>query len=205
MTAFDRKSHWEHIYQHKKPKEVSWYQPIPHLALDFIREINLPETARFIDVGGGDSYLADHLLDLGYHDITVLDISEHSIKKAQERLGKKAQKVKWIVSDIVDFKPFEKYDFWNDRAAFHFLTEESEIMNYIRITEEALSDSGYLLISTFSESGPLKCSGIPIHQYAAKTLQKKFASFKSLGCKEVDHNTPFGTQQNFTSCRFQKI
>lgn len=133
MENFDREKHWENIYQTKDLKNLDWYQPTPVTSLDFIKQFNLNTTDKIIDVGGGDSFLADHLLDLGYRDITVLDISASSLERAKQRLGNRASKVKWIVADASSFEPAEKYDFWHDRAAFHFLTGEQEIANYLKI------------------------------------------------------------------------
>ncbi|HRJ98281.1 MAG TPA: class I SAM-dependent methyltransferase [Ignavibacteria bacterium] len=205
MENFNRKKHWENIYQTKDLKDVSWFQPIPETSLDFFKQFNVPTNAKVIDIGGGDSLLVDHLLDLGYHDISVLDISAAAIDKAKQRLGDKAKNVKWIVADAATFKPTEKYDFWHDRAAFHFLTDEQEISNYLQTAQESINPSGVLIIGTFSEHGPKKCSGIEIKQYSETTmtdLLKKF--FEKIKCITVDHKTPFGTIQNFVFCSFRK-
>jgi SAM-dependent methyltransferase len=201
----DRKEHWENIYKTKSLQEVSWYQPNPSTSLDFIRQFNLPLSAKIIDVGGGDSFLVDHLLDLGYTGITVLDISAASLERAKQRLGKRADMVKWIVADAVDFKPNEQYDLWHDRAAFHFLTQDTEINSYITI-QQSIKPSGILVLGTFSEEGPKKCSGIDIKQYSQSTmvsLLQKF--FKKIKCITVDHQTPFDTFQNFVFCSFKKL
>ena len=123
----NRKSHWENIYQTKDISTVSWYQPTPSTSLDLIAEMDLDKEAAIIDIGGGDSFLPDFLLKLGYTNISVLDISEKALENAKSRLGEDAKKINWIVSDITKFSPKEKYDLWHDRAAFHFLTEEKEI------------------------------------------------------------------------------
>ena len=91
-TSFDRKNHWETIYQTKELTEVSWYQPKPEVSLDFIKESNLDLNAKIIDVGGGDSFLVDNLLELGYSNITVLDISKNAINRAKERLGRSEER-----------------------------------------------------------------------------------------------------------------
>lgn len=130
MENFDRKKHWENIYQTKELKDVSWFQPKPETSLNFFRQFAIPTGAKVIDVGGGDSLLADHLLALGYEDITVLDISEAAVDRAKQRLSEKADKVKWLVDDVSDFNPTMKYDFWHDRAACHFLTDQDEINKY---------------------------------------------------------------------------
>lgn len=206
MEHLDRKKHWENIYQTKELKDVSWYQPTPTTSLDFLKQFNIPTTAKIIDIGGGDSFLVDHLLDLGYTDLTVLDISASSLDRAKQRLGDRATKVKWIVADAASFKPTEQYDFWHDRAAFHFLTKEQEITDYINIIQKSIKPTGILVIGTFSEQGPKKCSGIEIKQYSETTMTdrlKKF--FEKVKCITVDHMTPFDTIQNFIFCSFRKL
>ena len=160
MKHFDNKEHWENIYQTKNLSEVSWYQPTPETSLNFFKKFEVPLTAQIIDIGGGDSYLVDHLLELGYHNISVLDISSAAIERAKLRLGEKADKVTWIVSDITTFVPTQNYDIWHDRAAFHFLTDELSISKYVETASKVLSPSGILILGTFSNQGPTKCSGI---------------------------------------------
>lgn len=206
MDSFDRKTHWENVYQTKQLNEVSWYQPNPETSLDFIKQFSLPCTAKIIDVGGGDSFLVDYLLDKGYQDITVLDISQTAIDRAKQRLGEKSKNVKWIVADAATFKPAEKYDFWHDRAAFHFLTDEQEISNYIKTASQNISSTGILIIGTFSEEGPKKCSGIEIKQYSEASMVNRLKMFfEKIKCITVDHITPSGALQNFVFCSFKKI
>ncbi|OWK74046.1 SAM-dependent methyltransferase [Flavobacteriaceae bacterium JJC] len=197
----ERKAHWEKVYETKNPDEVSWTQEVPITSLEMIRSFNLDRSAKIIDIGGGDSKLVDFLLDEGFENITVLDISAKALEKAQKRLGEKAEKVTWIVSDITEFKPDTTYDIWHDRATFHFLTEECQIKKYVEITEHAVS--GYLTIGTFSENGPEKCSGLLIKQYSEESLCEVFGKgFETLNCRLENHLTPFGTEQNFVFCSF---
>ena len=206
MEKFDRKKHWETIYQTKQLNEVSWFQPIPETSLDFFRELEVPKNAKIIDIGGGDSFLAEHLLELGYVNITVVDISAASLQRAKKRLGERAENVKWIVADASSFEPTEKYDFWHDRAAFHFLTDENEIKSYINTAQQNIKANGILAIGTFSKLGPTKCSGIEITQYSEETLTQRFKPFfNKLNCSTVDHKTPFDTVQNFVFCSFRKL
>lgn len=205
MKNFDRKKHWETIYQTKELKDVSWFQPNPETSLDFFKQFNVSLNAKIIDVGGGDSFLVDHLLELGYTDITVLDISEAAIERAKNRLGEKANQVKWIIEDAAKFHPTEMYDFWHDRAAFHFLTDENEISNYLETAQKFINPNGVLVIGTFSEQGPTKCSGIEIKQYSENTMTERLKKyFDKIKCITVDHKTPFETIQNFVFCSFKK-
>lgn len=206
MEQMDKKQHWENIYQTKELNEVSWYQPKPATSLNFFEELTIPKNAKIIDIGGGDSFLVDHLIDLGYSEITVLDISEAAIQKAKTRLGNKAEKVTWIVSDIVEFQPTEKYDVWHDRAAFHFLTNKEEREKYVLIADQSLNSNGILIVGTFSVNGPFKCSGIEITQYSEESMLDQFKSkFEKVNCFTIDHTTPFNTIQNFLFCSFKKI
>ncbi|MBT8394284.1 MAG: methyltransferase domain-containing protein [Flavobacteriaceae bacterium] len=206
MDTFDRKEHWEKIYSTKKLNEVSWYQPSPETSLNLISELNIPKSANIIDIGGGDSFLVDNLLELGYSNITLLDISRKAIERAKNRLGEKCKHVKWIEADASDFDPTETYDLWHDRAAFHFLTDETEINNYLKSATKGVKESGHLIIGTFSTEGPKKCSGIEIKQYSEKSLLDRFKeAFKKIECKIIEHTTPFNSIQNFIFCSFKKI
>lgn len=201
----DKKTHWEHVFATKQETEVSWYQKKPLTSLQFFSDDVIEKDAKIIDVGGGDSYLIDHLLDMGYTNLYLLDISENAINRIRKRLGTKAEKVTFIVSDILDFKPEERFDVWHDRASFHFLTSEEEITKYKQIVHQAVSEKGYVFIGTFSESGPLKCSGLEIKQYSENKLDAIFKEhFNKIRCFTEDHRTPFDTTQNFTFCTFKK-
>lgn len=201
--TLDPKTHWETVYKTKTPEQVSWTQEIPQTSLDFIQSFGLDKSAKIIDIGGGDSKLVDYLLEEGYENITVLDISAKALEKSQKRLGDKASKVKWIVSDINEFEPETDYDVWHDRAAFHFLTAKAQIDHYITIARKAIS--GFLFLGTFSEVGPTRCSGLDIMQYNEEKLTTTFnKGFDKIRCFTEDHTTPFGTQQNFLFCSFKK-
>ena len=201
-----KKKHWETIYNTKKLQEVAWYQPVPETSLNFIKATHLAKDSNIIDIGGGDSFLADNLLSQGYTNISVLDISENAIKRAKERLGEKADEVTWIVSDITTFKPSISYDVWHDRAAFHFLTSPEDIQKYLVTMQTAIKPNGFLILGTFSDKGPTKCSGIEIKQYSIEELKAAIPdAFKFIEGKNIDHSTPSGSLQNFTFCKFQKI
>jgi 2-polyprenyl-3-methyl-5-hydroxy-6-metoxy-1,4-benzoquinol methylase len=199
------RDHWDNIYSTKKEDEVSWFQSYPKIAMDFVDLFHLPLTATIIDIGGGDSYLVDVLLNKGYQNIWVLDISTNAINKAKERLGERASKVSWVVSDVLDFNPPVEFDFWHDRAAFHFLTTEEKISRYVAVTEKAIKKNGYLLLGTFSENGPATCSGLEIKQYSEVSMEARFGNaFDKIKCTREDHTTPFNTIQNFLFCGFKR-
>lgn len=199
------KNHWEKIYATKSSHEVSWTQETPVTSLNLIHSFNLRESSSIIDIGGGESRLVDFLLEEGYTDITVLDISEHALHRARQRLGERASRVHWIIADITEFEPTRKYDVWHDRATFHFLTSENQVTKYVAVAADALKMKGFMTIGTFSDKGPSQCSGLPIKKYSEQTLSDVLRTcFEKIRCITEDHETPFHTLQNFLFCSFRK-
>ena len=198
-----RKEHWENVYATRLPNEASWTQQVPQISLDFIHSFHLPNTASIIDVGGGDSRLVDHLLEEGFENITVLDISEKAIGRAKQRLGDKALRVNWIVSDVLDFRPEGIFDCWHDRATFHFLTEKGEVDAYLDTASRSVSR--FMVLGTFSDKGPEKCSMLDVHRYSETELQQRLENgFEKIRCVTEDHITPSNKKQNFLFCSFRK-
>ena len=201
----DHKQFWDEIYTTKQEEETSWFQPYPKTSMDFIALFKLPNTANIIDIVGGDSHFVDALLDKGYLNIWVLDISAAAIEKAKKRLGDRAYLVHWVVADVTDFKPTVYFDFWHDRAAFHFLTTPQKVQQYVSVAEKAIQKKGYLVLGTFSEEGPAKCSGLDVQQYSAASMSAKFdINFERIKCIQEAHQTPFNTIQQFLFCSFSK-
>ena len=201
----NRKKHWENVFSTKSPNEVSWTQVYPKTSMDYLEALQLPKTANIIDCGGGDSNLVDALLENGFENIWILDISATALEKAKNRLGDKAKNVHWIVSDITDFETDVKFDFWHDRAVFHFLTDETSISKYVEIISNAITINGHFLLGTFSENGALKCSGLDIKQYSEISMKETFSkNFEAEKCFTENHTTPFNTIQNFQFCGFKR-
>ena len=201
---YNLKLHWEKIYDEKNEDEVSWFQKETNESIKMIQSSEI-ENPKIIDVGSGRSRLLKYLIEIGYNDLTYLDISEHALKKSKEFLGEQSNKVRWISNDILNFKTDEKFDIWHDRAVFHFLNEENLIRKYIDLVEKNISESGHLIIGTFSENGPLKCSGLEVRRYSEKVIEKLFnRSFKLIDSFYYDHVTPFNTTQNFLFSHFIK-
>lgn len=193
------KSHWENIYDTKHLHEVSWYQPTPTTSLALIEMLSLDSNIAIIDIGGGDSLLVDNLLSHGFENINVLDISKRALEKAEARVGEEnAAKVNWIEADISNYEPQREYDLWHDRAAFHFLTDEKDITHYVKIASAHIKKGAFLIIATFAEDGPLKCSGLHIQQYSEESLPEVFEeNFEKIKVFKEIHKTPSGTEQSF--------
>jgi len=200
-----KKQHWETVFTTKAENEVSWFQKQPQTSIQLIQACKVAKDAKIIDIGGGDSYLIDSLLDLGYTNLFLLDISEAAIERAKKRLGDNAKNVTFIVSDSLYFQSDEKFEVWHDRASFHFFTEAKDIEQYKNNVIANTNQDAHLIIGTFSEDGPLKCSGLPITQYSVEKMEVVFGDdFELENCFTEDHETPFDTTQNFIFCHYIK-
>lgn len=202
----ENKTHWENIYHTKESVQVSWYQLHPHLSLQYIRNTGAGRTANIIDVGGGASTLVDHLLDDGFQQITVLDISKEALEVAAQRLAQRAKLVTWLEADITKITlPHHKYDVWHDRAVFHFLTNPQDREAYVKTVENAVKPGGHVIVATFASDGPDKCSGLEVSRYDPQSLHHEFGSgFELLDSTQENHQTPFGTEQKFIYCYCRK-
>lgn len=201
----DRKRHWQKVYRDKQADEVSWFQPRPELSLSLIDSADLKPGGGLIDVGGGASTLIDHLLDRGYRDLTVLDVSGLALEMAQQRLGDSAEQVGWLEADITTFRPDRRWRLWHDRAVFHFLTDKADRERYRDVLLQALDPGGQLVIAAFAIGGPTQCSGLDIVQYdAAKLLGELGEGFELLGTRQETHITPGGQTQAFNYFHLQR-
>jgi 2-polyprenyl-3-methyl-5-hydroxy-6-metoxy-1,4-benzoquinol methylase len=201
MTLQD---HWEHIYQTKAPVETSWFEPHLQTSLHWISEAAPDRSASIIDVGGGESTLSDDLLAMHYRSLTVLDIAKAAITKSRNRLGAAAEKINWLVGNVIEVAlPPRAYDVWHDRAVFHFLTEPDRRSAYVRQLSSSLKTGGHVVIATFGPQGPEKCSGLVTMRYNADSLQRELGQdFRLVRSSVVEHHTPFGTAQQFLYCQF---
>jgi SAM-dependent methyltransferase len=199
------KNHWEQVYRTKHPQAVSWFQPEAAVSLRLIRDAT-DSTAAVIDVGGGASTLVDGLLDAGYRDLTVLDLSGAALAAARQRLGARSVGVHWLEADILQaVLPNQAYDVWHDRAVFHFLTDPAQRATYVRQVLHAVKPGGHVIVASFAEDGPEKCSGLPVMRYAPGELHAEFgAPFELLHHEREEHRTPGGTVQQFVYCFCRK-
>jgi ubiquinone/menaquinone biosynthesis C-methylase UbiE len=203
----DKKEHWENVYRTKGPDEVSWFREHLDTSLRMITNIDVAKDAAIIDVGGGNSTLVDDLLEHGYIDVSVLDISGKAISDSNERLGEKAKEINWIEADITDAElPAEHYDVWHDRAVFHFLTDADDRSKYVNLVMRSLKRGGHIIIASFGLEGPQKCSGLDVVQYSPETMHDAFGNaFELVESIGETHNTPFGTSQDFVYCYCRKV
>lgn len=201
------KQHWDRIYINKTADGVSWFQAHAKQSLRFVRNTGVPRSAAIIDVGGGASTLVDDLAGIGYSNLTVLDLAGTALEKARARLGAQVGRIRWIEGDVTRLElQREAYDVWHDRAVFHFLTDRADRQAYIAQVLHAVKPGGHVIIATFAEDGPQKCSGLPVVRYSADQLHAELgARFDPVEHQRETHRTPSGASQKFVYCRYRKL
>ncbi|HLH95287.1 MAG TPA: methyltransferase [Xanthobacteraceae bacterium] len=205
MSAADRAAHWENVYRSKGEREVSWFQETPTISLELIKATGAMRRSALIDIGGGASRLVDGLLDAGFEELTVLDLSEAALAAARARLGARSGQVTWIAADVVKWKPVQRYDLWHDRAAFHFLTAPADQAAYAACLAAALKPQGHAIIATFAPDGPQRCSGLPVARHDSASIGAILgAEFTLVETRRHDHATPMGSIQRFQFSVFRR-
>lgn len=201
----DRSAHWDHVYATKGEAEVSWYQDSPAISLAMIRAATCDLDATIIDIGGGASRLVDALLQDGYRDVSVLDLSVNALDAAKKRIGAGASMVDWIVADATSWRPAKSYDVWHDRAAFHFLTDPRDRAAYVERLRSAVASGGQVIIGTFAPDGPEKCSGLPVQRHDSASLAAELGpEFELMETRRETHHTPWNSTQAFQFSRFRR-
>jgi SAM-dependent methyltransferase len=189
--------HWDGVYDRSAATAVSWYQTEPTVSLELLAEVGVAGGSRVVDVGGGASELADRLLDRGVA-VTVLDVAEAALRTSAERLGDRADRVTWVVQDLLSWTPSDQHDVWHDRAVFHFLTDPADRDRYRQVLDRALRPGGDLVIGTFAEDGPTTCSGLTVARYSTAELAAQFPSYDVVASRREEHHTPGDAVQPFT-------
>lgn len=202
----DTQAHWEKVYREKDPTaDVSWFQARPALSLELIAATNLDKSAPLIDVGGGASLLADCLLDAGFVDVSVLDVSTAALDHSRRRLGARAQSVHWIEADITAHEPSRSFHLWHDRAVFHFLTTPEQRERYVSALRRALVPTGHVILATFAKDGPTRCSGLEVCRHDARSICAELGEeFRLLEQRSETHLTPWQSEQQFSWFRFRR-
>lgn len=198
----DTESHWENIYRTKAPDAVSWYRPHLDRSLALIKSASPDRTASIIDIGGGESTLADDLVAGGYRNLTILDISPTALDVTRARLGKAGERIRLLCADVTQAElPAHSFDVWHDRAVFHFLITSEQRIAYVQLAAQAVKPGGHVIVSTFGPEGPTKCSGLDVARYEANSLHGEFGErFQLIQSSMELHQTPFGTTQQFLYC-----
>ena len=197
----DRKeaaAHWDAAYA-RGDDTRSWSEKYPDMSLRMLDSAGVSAADALIDVGGGASLLTGALLDRGFGDLTVLDISAAGMQHARQRLGPGADRVHWLTADILSWHPRRRYQVWHDRAVYHFLTTEEHRQQYLRTLDAATAVGAIAVFGCFAPDGPQHCSGLPVARYSPAQLARQVgAKWRSISQDREEHLTPAGTIQPFT-------
>jgi ubiquinone/menaquinone biosynthesis C-methylase UbiE len=201
-----RKSHWEKVYRTHQETSVSWYQAEPRLSLELIQAATRVAGRSIIDVGGGASVLVDRLLDVPFERIAVLDIAPAALGAAMRRLGDRAGSVEWITADVTAIGNLGTFDVWHDRAVFHFLTEVEDRKKYVDLALRTVPKGGHLIIASFAEDGPTRCSDLDVCRYNAASMVAELGKgFWLVRLASETHTTPWGSSQAFFYGVFKRL
>jgi SAM-dependent methyltransferase len=194
----DRRRHWDDAYRIKGVEAVSWYQPEPVMSLELIRLLEVSPSEPVIDVGGGTSLLVDRLVESGFGDLSVLDVSQVALDECRRRL-KGHPEVTFIQEDVLAWRPSRRFGLWHDRAVFHFLTDHGDRGGYLTTMARALKPGGSVVIGAFAEDGPKYCSGLRVARYSSAALAELLGpDFTVSATRREIHNTPGGATQPFS-------
>ena len=183
-TPGPAEEHWDGVYG-APSEDLGWYEPEPS-TLGLVTMHSSSKDA-VVDVGGGDSRLLDNLLDRGYEDVTVLDLSAVVLDRARNRLGSRARDVTWIHSDVTRLDPERTWDLWHDRAVFHFLVDKEQRDAYRAVLRQAIAPGGALVVAAFALGAPERCAGLPVVHYDSDSLTAAFApDFEPIAVNRLD-------------------
>ena len=177
----------------------SWFEEHPRMSLRMLDAAGVLAGDALIDVGGGASPLTRALLDRGFGDLTVLDISAAGMQHARDRLGPRAGQVRWLTADVLSWHPPRRYRAWHDRAVFHFLTAPEHRQQYRRALDAATAPGAVAVFGCFAPDGLEHCSGLPVARYSAAGLARQLgANWRMISQDRDEHLTPAGAIQPFT-------
>ena len=191
-------AHWDAAYA-RRDDTRSWYEKHPAMSLRMLDSTGISAADALIDVGGGASPLARALVDRGFRDLTVLDISAAGMQHARDRLGSRANQVHWLTADVLSWQPPRHYQAWHDRAVYHFLTTDEHRQQYLRTLDAATDPGAIAVFGCFAPDGPQHCSGLSVARYSPAQLARQLgAMWLMISQDREEHITPAGTIQPFT-------
>lgn len=194
----DAAAHWDAAYATGEGT-LSWFEKYPAMSLQMLEAAGASPADALIDVGGGASPLAGELLDRGFQDVTVLDISAAGMQRARDRLGSRADQIHWLTADILLWRPERHYGAWHDRAVYHFLTIEDHRRRYLHALDTATAPGSIAVFGCFAPDGPQHCSGLPVARYSPEQLARQLgARWLQTSQDREEHTTPAGRIQPFT-------
>lgn len=204
----DVEAYWDLVDRSVTPTEVAWLKQDLTSSLKLVAHANIPKNAAILDVGCADSTLFDDLLELGYTDLTCMDISGDAYEPIRQRLGKRARELCCVTADVTQFVlPAQSLDLWHDHAVFYLLDDPTDRERYLRNLRTSLRIGGYLILGVvsepaktiFSQAGDRERFGV---DRLSAILGTDFGFVQSL---EEERITAFGATQQFLYTMFRHI
>jgi ubiquinone/menaquinone biosynthesis C-methylase UbiE len=203
--SMDRAIYWDGIYEARGPERVSWFEADPATSMGFVRLAIEAGARSAIDVGGGASRLVDALLEESLEPVAVMDISERALSTSRDRLGDAANRVRWILGDVTELDQVGSFDIWHDRAVFHFLIDEADRSRYLELMARTVPAGGFVIMATFAQDGPDRCSGLEVSRYGPDELSNELGSrYRLVDDLSRTHVTPRGVEQRFIHALFHR-
>lgn len=208
-SDYNSENHWNNIYSNSKVETLGWFENNPEPSLTLIDKCQLDKTSLILNVGSGATTLVDHLLQSGYENLIVNDLSEVGLNELKKRIGEEASsKIKWIIDDLTNPKQLNELsgiDLWHDRAVLHFLLNESQQQTYFNLLRKITKQSSYVIIAVFNLDGAIKCSGLPVFRYNEAMLQEKLGKdFEVIEAFNYNYTMPSGANRQYIYTLFQR-
>ena len=205
----DLKSHWDRAYENAEVEQLGWFEEVPEPSLRLIQKCNLDREAHIFNAGAGATTLIEALLEQGFENITVNDISSSALNKLKLRLEEdEKEKVHWILDDLTTptiLNQLHPVDLWHDRAVLHFFTENEEQHTYFELLKKLVKPNGFVIIAAFNLNGAEKCSGLPVFRYDENMLQEKLGDqFQLVEAFDYTYFMPGGDSREYVYTLFRR-
>lgn len=209
MEPYNYEEHWNNVYEKSEATKLGWYQEEASPSLKIIDELEINNEDSILVVGAGLTTLADDLIIKGYHNLIFSDISESSMKKLKERLKPQGIEFKYLVDDLtkpIELMKLSNIALWHDRAVLHFLNEETQKQEYVKLMHNVIKVGGYAIIATFSLDGAPKCSGLDVHRYSSDMLDDLVGDkFEMINSFDYTYVQPSGNDRPYVYTVFRRI
>jgi hypothetical protein len=196
---------WDSAYEHGEAT-CSWFQERPSRSLAMFERAGVTPEDSAIDVGGGAARFVDELVARRFCDLTVLDVSEVGLGHARARLRADAERVTWLVADVLGWAPARTYRVWHDRAVFHFLTAEDDQRRYLHALHAATTPGAVAIFGCFALDGPSSCSGLPVARYDPAGIAERLGeTWQLVADDREEHTTPGRLVQPFSWAALRRM
>ena len=207
---YNFQDHWDKAYQRTPISNLGWFEESAKPTLDLIELCDVSKDAMIFNAGAGATTLINELLNKGYQNIILNDISAQALSELNDSLNEhKKATIKFIVDDLtnpIELLKLKNVDLWNDRAVLHFFTEETQQTNYFNLLKKAVNKGGYVILAEFNLEGAKKCCGLDVFNYNESMLQERLGEgFELLKAFNYTYTQPSGNTREYVYTLFKRI